>query len=125
MISRALGVAVILTAPLGVPKVIAGDPHLLPMLALISLGCLGTGAAYVLLTNNAGRGGATRASASTFLIPVVSLVLGVVIRSDDVAALSVLGCAVCLLGAWLVGRARSREVVPVAVPSAMPAVEAT
>ena len=36
---------------------------------LLALGALGTGLAYVLLAVAAGRVGATRASATTFLIP--------------------------------------------------------
>jgi drug/metabolite transporter (DMT)-like permease len=49
-----------------------------------------------------GRLGATRASATVFLIPVVALVLGVVVRGEHVAPLSVVGTAVCLAGAWLI-----------------------
>jgi drug/metabolite transporter (DMT)-like permease len=54
---------------------------------------------------SAGRFGASRASGTTFLIPVVALVLGVVLRNERVALLSVAGCAVCLAGAWLMKRA--------------------
>lgn len=120
VIWRALGVAVVLTAPFGIPAVLDGRPHPVPMLSLVCLGCLGTGAAYVILTNNAGRGGAARASASTFLIPVVSLVLGVALRGDDVAVLSIAGCAVCLFGAYLVGRAR--EHAAIVAPQGSPAI---
>jgi drug/metabolite transporter (DMT)-like permease len=57
--------------------------------------------AYVVLGVAAGRLGATRASASAFLIPVVALTLGVVIRGEHVAMLSVLGSAVGVVGAVL------------------------
>jgi drug/metabolite transporter (DMT)-like permease len=50
----------------------------------------------------AGRLGATRASATVFLIPVVALGLGVALRGEHVAPLSVVGAAVCLAGAWLI-----------------------
>ena len=50
--------------------------------------------------------GATKASATAFLIPVVALILGVVIRDEHVAPLSLVGAAVCLAGAWSIRRAR-------------------
>ena len=56
----------------------------------------------------AGRVGATRASATTFLIPGVALVLGVLIRHERVALLSVAGGAICVAGAWLIHRAQAR-----------------
>ncbi len=54
----------------------------------------------------AGRVGATKASATAFLIPPVALLLGVLVRGEHVAALSVLGGVVCLVGAWLMRRAQ-------------------
>ncbi len=101
VIWRAQLVGLALTAPLGVPDLFHARWALGPGLSLIALGGLGTGVAYVLLATAAGRLGATRASATTFLIPAVALVLGVVVRGEHVAALSVIGGAVCLLGAWL------------------------
>jgi len=41
--------------------------------------------------NLAGRVGGTRASFVTYLVPVVALLLGVVLRGDVVAAISVAG----------------------------------
>lgn len=102
---RALGVAVVLTAPLGLPAVIDAHWSWVPLLCLLALGGLGTGAAYAMVALAAGKFGATRASATTFLIPVVALMLGVTLRGERVAALSVAGAGVCLLGAWLIRRA--------------------
>jgi drug/metabolite transporter (DMT)-like permease len=82
------------------------DAHWTPraLLSMLALGALGTCAANVLMTMAAGRLGATRASATLFLIPIVALVLGVVVRGEQVAVLSVAGAAVCLAGAWLIRR---------------------
>jgi drug/metabolite transporter (DMT)-like permease len=101
---RAQAVALVLTAPAGLAQV--GRVHLAwrPLLALIALGTLGTAAAYVMMANNAGRLGSSRASASVYLIPVVSLLLGAIVRNESVAALSVLGCGVALVGAYLASR---------------------
>jgi drug/metabolite transporter (DMT)-like permease len=109
VIWRAQAVALVLTAPLGLPDLLAARWSPGPFAALVALGALGTGIAYVLVAVSAGRVGATRASATTFLIPAVALVLGVVFRSERVAALSVAGGAVCVAGAWLIQRAQARS----------------
>ncbi|MGE3403805.1 MAG: DMT family transporter [Vicinamibacterales bacterium] len=102
---RALGVSVVLTAPLGLPALLDARWTLRAALAMIALGALGTCVANVVLAIAAGRFGATKASATGFLIPVVALVLGVVVRDERVAAISLAGGAVCLFGAWLIRRA--------------------
>jgi drug/metabolite transporter (DMT)-like permease len=99
---RALGVALILTAPLGLPAVVDGHWTLRPALAMLFLGAGGTAIATILTATAAGRMGATKASATAFLIPVVALILGVVIRHEHVAAVSLAGAAICLLGAAII-----------------------
>lgn len=109
VIWRAQAVSLALTAPLGLPELRVAHWTLGPLLSLLALGALGTAVAQVIVTVAAGRLGATRASATTFLIPPVALVLGVVIRSEKVALLSVLGGAVCVAGAWLMRRAQAEH----------------
>ena len=104
VIWRAQAVALLLTAPLGLPDLRQAHWTPGPLLALLALGALGTGMAYVLMAVAAGRVGATRASATTFLRPPVALLLGVLVRGERVALLSVLGGAVCVAGAWLIRR---------------------
>jgi drug/metabolite transporter (DMT)-like permease len=99
---RALGVALILTAPLGLPAVVNGHWTLRPALAMLGLGAGGTAIATILTATAAGRMGATKASATAFLIPVVALLLGVVIRHEHVTAVSLAGAAICLLGAAII-----------------------
>jgi drug/metabolite transporter (DMT)-like permease len=112
VIWRAQAVALALTAPLGLPDLLFIRWMPGPLLALLALGALGTGMAYVLVAVAAGRVGATTASATTFLIPPVALVLGVLVREERVALVSVLGGAVCVAGAWLIRRAQLREAKP-------------
>jgi drug/metabolite transporter (DMT)-like permease len=72
----------------------------------------------VLTATAAGRMGATAASSTTFLIPVVALALGVGVRHEQVAWLSIVGAAVCLAGAGMIRRARmadERAAVPAQV----------
>jgi drug/metabolite transporter (DMT)-like permease len=109
VIWRAQFVALLLTAPFGVPAVLGAHWSARPVAALIMLGALGTALAHVMTAVAAGRMGATTASATTFLMPVVALALGVGIRHEHVAPLSIVGAAVCLAGAWLIRQARVAE----------------
>jgi drug/metabolite transporter (DMT)-like permease len=106
---RALGVGMILTAPLGVPDVLRAQWSPWPALSLFCLGAFGTGVAFVLMATAAGRVGAARAAGTVFITPVVALLLGVTLRDERVAALSVAGCVVCLAGAWLMGAPSRRQ----------------
>ena len=105
VIWRAQAIGLILTAPLGIHDVLAAHWSLVPVVSLLALGMGGTAIANVLLASAAGRFGASKASGTTFLIPVVALVLGLVVRHEQVAWLSVAGCLVCLTGAYLMKRA--------------------
>jgi len=105
VIWRALGLAVLLTAPFGVPDVLEADWTPRALAALLTLGAFGTAVAHVMTATAAGRMGATAASATAFLIPVVALALGVGVRHEHVAWLSILGAAVCLAGAWMIRQA--------------------
>jgi drug/metabolite transporter (DMT)-like permease len=107
VIWRAQAVAMLLTAPLGAPELLAAHWTRRPLLAILALGALGTGIAFVLMATAAGRLGPTRASATVFLIPGVALLLGVLVRGETVALLSVLGAAICVAGALLMRRAHS------------------
>lgn len=77
------------------------------VLALAAVGCVGTGFAYWIMTTLVGRVGSIRASFITYLIPVVSLLLGVLLRDDEVTALALVGTPVTIVGAFLAAR-RSR-----------------
>jgi drug/metabolite transporter (DMT)-like permease len=125
VIWRAQFVGLVLTAPLGIPDVLAAEWHFWPVLSLLALGALGTAVAFVITTYAAGKIGATRASSTAFLMPPVALLLGVVVRHESVAALAVFGGAVCVAGAWIMNRAQraAAPVVPAAALAATPAAE--
>jgi drug/metabolite transporter (DMT)-like permease len=107
VILRAQIVAVLLTAPLGVTDVVSARWTPAPFFSLLILGAFGTGVAFVSLATAAGRVGATRASSAAFLIPPVALLLGVMVRGEQVAMLSISGSVVCLAGSWFMRRPRS------------------
>ena len=106
VIWRAQAVALVLTAPLGLPELRHAHWQTGSLLSLLALGALGTGVAYVLVSVAAGRRGATWASSCTFLMPPVALLLGVLVRAEKVALLAVLGGAVCVTGAWIMYQAQ-------------------
>jgi drug/metabolite transporter (DMT)-like permease len=114
VILRAQAVAIVLTAPLGIRDVATAQWSWGPALSILALGMLGTGLAYNLMAVAAGRFGATRASATAFLCPGVALLLGVLVRGETVAMLSIIGGAICVAGAWLIHKAQT-GVRPVSV----------
>jgi drug/metabolite transporter (DMT)-like permease len=75
-----------------------------PALAMLPLGILGTGLAFVLMTVLVGRVGGPRGAVATYFIPVVAIVLGVLLLDERVAAAAVVGTALVVGGAWLTSR---------------------
>ena len=82
------------------------NPLRLATVAVLVLGVFGTGIAFAIMGSLVGRIGSTRASFITYLIPVVSLALGIAFRDDSVAALAVAGIVLVIAGALLASRAR-------------------
>jgi drug/metabolite transporter (DMT)-like permease len=101
---RAQMVAMAITIPFGLTGLGESRFELVPVLAILALGVLGTGVAYILIGGLAGRVGATRASISTYLIPVVAILLGVIVLSENVHPISLAGSALVLIGAWMGSR---------------------
>lgn len=72
--------------------------------AVMAVGILGTGLAFVLMGGLIGSVGPTRATFITYLIPVVALVLGVVFRSEVISSVAIAGVALVIAGALLASR---------------------
>ncbi|WAA66246.1 DMT family transporter [Microbacterium oxydans] len=68
------------------------------VLAVLALGALGTGLAYVWNTNIVGAWGATNASTVTYLTPVVGVVLGVIVLAEQVSWNEPVGALIVVLG---------------------------
>lgn len=104
LMSAILGLATIWVAPFGVLSLDGNDWSVVPTLSVIALGAIGTGLAYWIMASLVGRVGAVRASFITYLIPVVSLMLGVTIRGDVVRALAIAGAILTIAGAFMASR---------------------
>jgi drug/metabolite transporter (DMT)-like permease len=104
VLMRALVVALVLVIPAGVAGIPGSELEARPVAAMLPLGLLGTGWAYVAFALLLGRAGASRGAVAIYFTPVVAIVLGVLVRGEHVAALSVLGAALVIAGAWLTSR---------------------
>ena len=112
-------VGALLTAPLGLWGLRSSTFKWSSLAALAVLGIVGTGAAFALMAKVLGRVGATRGSMVTYLMPPVSILLGVLVRNETISSLSLVGIVVVLVGAWLVSRTDSNH-----TPKPAPAVAA-
>jgi drug/metabolite transporter (DMT)-like permease len=73
-------------------------------IAMIPLGVLGTGLAFVLMGTLVGRVGGPRGSVAIYFVPIVAVALGVAVRGDTVEPLAIVGTALVLAGAWVTSR---------------------
>lgn len=104
VLARVQAVGVLFVVPYGVLGWSASEFAWSSLLATMAVGFLGTGLAFVLMGTLSGRVGPTRASFITYVMPAVSLILGVVFRGDQVAGLAVVGVGLVIGGAILASR---------------------
>ena len=104
VMGRMLGLAAIWTAPFGLVGLAGSSFDWGSLAAIVALGALGTGLAFVLMGRLVARVGSARASFATYLIPVVALMLGAVFLDETVRALSIAGIALVIAGALLASR---------------------
>lgn len=74
--------------------------------AVVGLGALGTGVAFIWFTTLIGRVGPARASVSIYVVPIVAVALGAIFRDERVHAAALAGTAMVLAGAYLTSRPR-------------------
>ncbi len=91
VMARVLALATIWTAPLGLWSVPGSSFAWGSLAAVMALGMLGTGLAFVLMGRLAARVGSSRASFAIYVTPVVALILGAVFRDEAIRALSLAG----------------------------------
>ena len=104
VMARIVALGALWTAPYGLYGLGGSQFGWPALLALLAVGVVGTGVAYWIMGTLVGRAGSVRASFITYLIPVVALVLGVVLRGDRVGGLAVVGVILATIGALLAAR---------------------
>ena len=101
---RAQLAALVVVAPFGLAAVPRSTFAWGPALAMVPLGVLGTGLAFVLMATLVGRVGGPRGSIAIYFVPVVAIVLGVVALGEAVHPLAVAGTVLVIVGAWITSR---------------------
>lgn len=104
VMARMLVLATVWTTPFGLVGLSDSAFVWSAAVANVVLGIVGTGIAFVLMATLVGRVGGPRASFITYLIPVVSLALGVAFRGDHVSAAALVGAVLVIAGAFLASR---------------------
>lgn len=104
VIARVQWVAAVLVTPYGIYGLTQSSFAWPSLLAMLAVGFLGTGLAFVMMASLAGSVGPTRAAFITYLIPVVALVLGVVFRGETISPIAVGGVVLVIAGALLASR---------------------
>jgi drug/metabolite transporter (DMT)-like permease len=117
---RAQLVALLVVTPFGIAALPGSHFAWGPALAMVPLGALGTGLAFVLMATLVGRVGGPRGSIAIYFVPVVAIVLGVVALGEVVHPLALLGTGLVLAGAWVTSRRETDLRTP---PTASPAAD--
>ena len=104
VMARAQWIAAVLVTPFGLYGWTKSSFAWPSLLAMLAVGILGTGLAFVLMGQLTGRVGATRSAFITYAIPVVAMVLGVVFRDEIIAPVAVAGVFLVIAGAFLASR---------------------
>lgn len=108
VIWRAQLSALVLIAPVGLWQLPDSRFAWPSALAMVPLGVVGTGLALAWMAGLAGRVGGSRASVAIYLVPLVAIALGILVRDEQVAPLALGGMVLVLLGAYLTSRADRR-----------------
>ena len=97
-------VALGLTLIPGVTGATSSSFDMTSLLAMIPLGCLGTGLAFVWMATLVGRVGASRGSITIYFVPVIAILIGALVRSETISVVSLAGTALVLTGAFIASR---------------------
>ena len=105
-VQLSVGAVVMTVFSLGLegPPPLLGDISVIPALALFVLGLLGTGVAFIIYFTLIKSVGATNASMVTYLVPIVGLIAGAVVRGERFGANVFLGAAVLIVGVYVAQR---------------------
>ena len=115
---------VITSTVLLAPAAVAGLPEAAPgpgpLLAVVLLGVLCTGVAFVILYHLIDTVGPARTWIVTYLAPGFAVAYGAALLGESITAPTVIGLALVLLGSWLAAEGRLRPAAGSAGDSAAP-----
>lgn len=107
--------AVLWTLPAGIDGLGDSTITVPAVAALVVLGAVGTGFAFALYGTLLARTGPVRGMIGVFFTPIVATILGVVVRSEPLEVLAVVGMLVVIAGAVMTSRP-DRLPLPVPAP---------
>ncbi len=107
VVARALLFSSILLLPFGAYGLAYSSFAWASLIAVVVLGVVGTGLARTLFATAIGRVGAPRAAVVGYFVPIFATFLGVAVRNESLHPLEVLGTAIVLISAAIIGRSRS------------------
>jgi drug/metabolite transporter (DMT)-like permease len=107
VVFRAQLVALTIVTPIGLLQVPASTWSWESALAMVPLGVLGTGAAFVLMATLTARVGGPRASVAIYFLPIVATALGVLVLGETVQPVAIAGVILVMVGAWIASRRES------------------
>lgn len=81
------------------------------VVAIVVLGVMGTGIAFVAFGTLLQRTGITRAMIPTYFTPIVGLVLGIAFNNEELAGLSIVGMGIVIISAWMTSKPDERDVL--------------
>ena len=99
----------VMLSPLGLIGLPKSSAEWLPVVSLLILGVVGTGAAWAMWVALIGRVGVVRAAIAGYIIPTVALLLGVLFLDEQIELVQIVGVAVALSGGYLLSRGQGSE----------------
>ena len=103
-----LAVSAVLAAPFGIAQAPDELPSAGAIAAVVALGALGSGLAYLLYFTLIASAGASRAILVTYLVPAFALVYGAIFLDEEITTSALVGLALILGGTALATGARLR-----------------
>lgn len=105
---RAQLAALLVVVPFGLTDLAGSAWSWAAAAAMVPLGALGTGLAFVLMATLVGRVGGPRGSVAIYFVPLVAMALGVLLLNETIATPALFGIALVLGGAWMTSRRESQ-----------------
>jgi drug/metabolite transporter (DMT)-like permease len=109
---RAQLAAMVVVVPFGVATASGSTWSWPAFAAMVPLGALGTGLAFVLMTTLVGRVGGPRGAIATYFTPIVAIALGVGFLGEALHPLAAVGSVLVVGGAWITSRRELRRPSP-------------
>ena len=87
-------------------------PSVVPLLATVALGVLGTGVSFAIFFTLIADVGPVRSSLVTYIVPAFALVYGVTLLHEAVTLGAVAGLLLVVLGSWLAATGMATDPAP-------------